>query len=361
MGKKVAVIGAGIFGSTAALELAKTGEFEITLFERNSTILNEATFKNLLRLHQGYHYPRSKKTALECIKSNITFRKEFSECLFESFPSYYAIVKEGSKTSSENFLKFCDELKLPYQIDWPGNGWLDRSKIALCIKTNEAVYDPDKLREVVFTKLDSTLINLLLNHKVIGGKISGTKKVLKIESPNGIYEEGFDFVIGAVYSHLNEFARWFNFQTEKVRYQLFEVLEIELPVKEKIGIIVIDGNFSAFLPNGFKKNFRLANAGESSIKKIFSDYSDINRLELENTQSNWKLTLERAKYFYPIMKEANVVKSLYLTQIVKDGIEDTDERPSEIISYGNGIYSIFAGKVVTCIETAKRIVEMMRN
>lgn len=359
--KKIAIIGAGIFGSTTALELEKTGKFDISLFERHSRVLDEATSKNLLRAHFGYHYPRSGDTAQECIKSDMSFKKDFAGCISGNFPSYYAVAKEGSKTTPENFLKFCDENKMPYEISWPSEEWLDRSKISLCIKTNEPVYDPDKLREIVTNRLNSTSIKLLLNNRIVGGGVQGGKKRLMIKSSKGLNEGEFDIVVGAVYSHLNEFSKWFNFPTKDVRYQLFEILEINLPTAERLGIIVVDGNYSAFLPNGFKNNFRLANAGESVIKKIVSDYLDIDKLEEENKISVKDDILNRAKYFYPIMERAEIVKSIYLTQLVKAHVENTDERPSEIIFYGNGIYSIFAGKVVTCLETAKEIAEMIEK
>ena len=65
---RVAIIGGGIFGATCALILGE--RFSVTLFERHSDLLMEATRANQYRHHAGYHYPRS----LETIKEKSYFK-----------------------------------------------------------------------------------------------------------------------------------------------------------------------------------------------------------------------------------------------------------------------------------------------
>ena len=60
---RVAVVGGGIFGCTTAWKLAKNG-YEVDLFEKNDDIITQASSINQYRLHRGYHYPRSKETAI---------------------------------------------------------------------------------------------------------------------------------------------------------------------------------------------------------------------------------------------------------------------------------------------------------
>jgi len=64
---KIAIIGAGFFGATAALKLSKY--HDVDLFEKKKDILNGASKINQFRFHLGFHYPRSKKTLNE-IKSS---------------------------------------------------------------------------------------------------------------------------------------------------------------------------------------------------------------------------------------------------------------------------------------------------
>ncbi len=50
---KIAVVGAGIFGCSIALELDKCG-YEVILFEKEEDILLKASKHNHNRIHYGY-------------------------------------------------------------------------------------------------------------------------------------------------------------------------------------------------------------------------------------------------------------------------------------------------------------------
>ena len=78
---RIAVIGAGIFGSTVAVKLAEAG-FGVDLYEKEGDILQAASGINQYRLHRGYHYPRSKETALSSKKPRSRFAKNMGKrCL----------------------------------------------------------------------------------------------------------------------------------------------------------------------------------------------------------------------------------------------------------------------------------------
>jgi len=56
--KKICIVGAGLFGTTLALMLAKDKKNHIDLYEKKKDILSETSLKNQQRFHLGYHYPR---------------------------------------------------------------------------------------------------------------------------------------------------------------------------------------------------------------------------------------------------------------------------------------------------------------
>ena len=146
--KKVAIIGAGIFGCTTAISLANN--YEVHIFDRASDILQGASTSNHLRYHLGYHYPRSPETATESIAAR------------ERFPAYYGVSKTNTKTTPENFLIFCDKMNLPYIKEFPDEKFMNRAKISLCIKTPEEVYDPEILKDIVLEKISQKNIHLHL-------------------------------------------------------------------------------------------------------------------------------------------------------------------------------------------------------
>lgn len=355
---RVAVIGAGIFGCSAALELSKRG-FEVVIFERAGDILQGASTTNHLRHHYGYHYPRSKETALESINARKSFEEEYGECVVDGFPAYYAVAKEGSKSTPEEFLRFCDELGLKYEIVNPIPKIFNASKIALCVKTPEPAYDPFILKTIVTKKIKNSKINLRPNSEIVGGKVVGKKKILKVKQGSEILEEEVDFVVSAIYSNFNKINSWFGLPKKTFRYDLMELLDMELPFKERVAAMVVDGDFSTFVPSGKPGVVRLGHVREVRLKTVVSDDIDTDALIKENNLSKKNDILRESIPYYPFLKDAKFIKSVFIVRIVKAGVESTDKRPSEVTDHGKGIFSIFGGKVITAVATAKELADIM--
>lgn len=359
--KKIAIIGAGIFGCSAALELIKNDNYNVTLFEGDNDILTGASTKNQLRHHYGFHYPRSRETVEEIKAARENFEKEYGECISELFDDYYAVSTINSKTTPKDFIRFCNELNLQYEVAWPKERFMNRTNIGICIKTPERVYDPDILKGLLLRKIRGTNIKLKLNHKIVGGEINGKNKSLIIKINDKILEENFDYVINATYSNFNNFNKWFNFPRKKIEYELMELLELYIPLNKKIALTIMDGDFATLVPRGEKGTFSLGHVKESVLKRVVSDDLDPVVMASENTKSNKEKILGESIKYYPFLKDAEVVKSMFVTRAVKANVSDTDERPSEITDYGNGMYSIFGGKVITCVNIAKKIADLIKQ
>src|SRR6266404_5488815 len=89
--RRIAVVGGGIFGTTAAIHLARAGH-NVELFEQGPTLLGGASHKNQYRLHRGYHYPRSKETAISCRDDVVSFNDEYQKAVVArpaTCPHYY--------------------------------------------------------------------------------------------------------------------------------------------------------------------------------------------------------------------------------------------------------------------------------
>ena len=78
--KKVLVIGAGIHGCSVAIELAKQG-MEVIMIDAKKDIFLGSSGATHNRIHLGYHYPKSKETAIECKKGYYDFIKNFKKGL----------------------------------------------------------------------------------------------------------------------------------------------------------------------------------------------------------------------------------------------------------------------------------------
>ena len=72
--KRIGIIGSGIFGCMAAIELSRKGH-KVTVYDRSGDILSGASTINHLRHHYGFHYPRSKETVEEIKKARVKIIK----------------------------------------------------------------------------------------------------------------------------------------------------------------------------------------------------------------------------------------------------------------------------------------------
>ena len=75
---KALVVGAGVFGLSSALALTNYG-FQVDVKEKSNDILTGASSINQYRLHKGYHYPRSKETAQECLDGIKSFKRKYGD------------------------------------------------------------------------------------------------------------------------------------------------------------------------------------------------------------------------------------------------------------------------------------------
>ena len=59
---RIAIIGAGFYGTYIAYKLSEQKKYEVSIFEKNKNICCAAS-NNQYRLHTGFHYPRSIDTS----------------------------------------------------------------------------------------------------------------------------------------------------------------------------------------------------------------------------------------------------------------------------------------------------------
>ena len=174
---KALVVGGGIFGTTAAVALAHDG-YQVELHEELEDVMMAASDINQYRLHKGYHYPRSKETAQECLKGLKTFKRKYESCVVNgNIEHHYAISSKESKVTPSKYLEFLNEMDLPYKRIEP------IKNTDITIKVEEELFDNYKLYESVRDKLWSSGVEVLKNKTT-------TKDDFK----------GFDVVVIATYA-----------------------------------------------------------------------------------------------------------------------------------------------------------------
>lgn len=348
---KIAVVGAGIFGISAAVKLAEAG-YKVDLYEKNSEILAAASGINQYRLHRGYHYPRSKSTALSSKFAEEAFKKEYGEAVLEGNEHYYVIAKEESRVSGENFLRFCKECELEHEEVNLGEH-VHNPLVDVSIRGRESLLDPIKLKVIAEQKIKDAKVNLILNTAFM---------------PHQVDEH--DIVINCTYANSNFILE--RYPEAKRDYQ-FEVCEkplLKLPPKYRgKSIVVLDGPFFCIDPysstglhvmGNVVHAIHATNVGQFPI--IPEDIKPLlNKGIIKNPLvTNIKHFLKVAKRFMPDLKDAEHVGSMFTVRTVLPNVDATDERPTLVSKINNKIIHVFSGKIGNCVEAAEEVLKLVR-
>lgn len=356
---RVAIIGGGIFGINCAIEMSKFSD--VTLFEKNSDIMLEASFVNQYRHHWGYHYPRSDKTVGDIRKVMGDFEDVYDKAIVREFPTYYSIAKSGSKTTAHDYLEFCRKHNLPFTIEYPDEQFLNREKISLSLKTFEPIYNYDLLKKIAKVHIKkSTNLTIKLNTEIIDGKIEANgDKTLSVSDQTGKKSfDTFDYVINATYAKYNNFSHWFNFPIKPVRIDLVEALIVKLPLP-RISIAIMDGPFTNLVPTSKDGEFTLVHIKESMLERYVPENGLPSNTRTNKTMVN--VTLEKSKEWIPILDKAEVLEVRYVHRAVNAYREYDDARPSDTTYHGFGCWSILGGKIVNSVTTAKEIANEIKK
>lgn len=346
---RVAVVGGGIFGSTAAIYLARAG-FDVELFEQNNELLSAASGINQYRLHRGYHYPRSSDTARSALHAEASFSAEYGDAVMRDGRHLYAIAKESSAVSAEDFLSFCDAHRLAYKRVHDSRV-VNHDKIDCLIEGEEAWYDPDALRDLVLKKIAESSV------RVHTGVRASKKHV-----------DGFDRVVFAAYAHHNTSADFLEGRRAH-QYEVCEKPVVELPVSFGLtGLVVMDGPFMCVDPFGRTGRYVLGNVVHAIHKTNVGLAPEVpaalesllNRGIIENPPvTNISLFIDHGREYIPALAYAKHVGSMYTVRTVLPKLEATDARPTIVRTLDEKHLKIFSGKVGNCVEAAKETVRLL--
>jgi len=341
---KVLVVGGGIFGTTASIALATSG-FNVTLHEELNHLIMAASDINQYRLHRGYHYPRSKQTAQECLDGLKSFKRKYGDSVVngDGVNHFYAISSRDSLVSSEDYIKFVKEMGLDYNICEPFLG------TDLTVEVNEELFDSDKLRVQVIQKIKGAGV------KVVRGKKT-TEEDFK----------DFDYIVIAAYAKINDLV------DEPIQYQ-YEVVEkpvVKLPEQYKNkSVVVMDGPFMCLDP--YKDGYHVLGHVEHAIhstnvghypmvlNKYIAAYINTGIVHEPHVTKINKF-IEAGMEFFEDFDKLEHIGSMFTIRTVLPYRDEDDARPTIVNQVAHNVYTIFSGKIGTCVEAANKLVERLQ-
>jgi hypothetical protein len=347
---KIAVVGAGIYGTTVAIKLAESGH-EIDLFEKGNDILQAASGINQYRIHRGYHYPRSFETAITSKKSSEAFVEMYKEAIVGDAKHYYSIAKEKSKIDAKYFLDFCDQCGLEYE-KVENLDFVNEDAVELTVLGKESLMDPIKIREIVWSKIKNLPINVKLNSEFGFSMIDSYEKV-----------------INCTYANTNFILEKYPEERKKYQFELCEKPILELPAKFKnISLVILDGPFTCIDPYANTDLHLMGNvvhAIHATNVGLFPEIPEpflplLNKGIVKNPPiTNIAKFIEVASYFMPGIEEAKHVGSMYTVRTVLPNVDRTDERPTLVSVINKKVVSVFSGKIGNCVEAAEDVLDII--
>jgi glycine/D-amino acid oxidase-like deaminating enzyme len=353
----VLIIGGGIFGLTAAIVLAEAG-MKVAVAEKEADIMLGASLVNQNRIHFGYHYPRSKETCLESLEGLLSFKRFYQEAIYSGFKKYYAIAKEGSHLNAEQFYLFCKDLNLQLEEAYPSSEIMNRDMVENCWLTDEPIFDFNILKQLVTYRIASNKnILLLRNVRPISMKNRGDKKDIKLSDGSTIT---CHTIVNATYASISETAEMLGLDPIPAKYEycLMPILQ-STKTLQPFGVTIMDGPFCSLMPRGLsREEFLLYHVKYSVLethigaKNIpWSPIAGFPELEI----------MEKSRSYFPVLDSMRIYDAWITTRIVLPTQESDDARPTLTIEHGDHIYSLFSGKLTTCVSAANDLLKKMRQ
>lgn len=338
---RAAVIGAGIYGATIAVELAHAGH-RVDLYERHRDLLHGATRSNQARLHLGYHYPRSLATALACREDASGFAERFPNAVNRRNNHVYAIASEGSLTSPGAYLAFCERLDAGARVVAVPSLL---QGVEVCVRVPEAIINVAAVREQLRRELRHAGVRFHRDTFIEDGAVEAAPDYFG------------DLIVMATYGW-----GW----PEPLRWEVCEAALVNIDPRYAFGsFVILDGPFCSLDPLPDRAGHVLyhadatvhaANVGlEPRIPGRLAQLLD--RGPVPAPQTNMAAMLDGARQFFRHLDDPAYLGSLFTVRAVLPDVDATDERPT-LYHRDRQLLHVLAGKIDGAPVAAQRVVAM---
>ena len=240
------VVGGGFFGCCLARELRVSMD-RVLLVEAGEELMARASRVNQARVHAGFHYPRSFRTAVRSHQLIQRFESEFGAAIVDGFEMAYAIARVGSKVSASRFARTYEaigaELRpAPARV----RRLFDASLVEEVFLCREPAFDWRVLRDILTRDLAAGGVEVWCRQRALRVADHGGHAELMLEGDQTVRAA---WVFNVTYANVNTIPKASNLDLVPVKHELAEVALVEPPPALKgLGVTVMDGPFFSTMP-----------------------------------------------------------------------------------------------------------------
>jgi hypothetical protein len=358
------IIGAGIYGLYAAHKSLEKGH-RVLVLEYDDTFFTRGTYINQARVHNGYHYPRSRSTAVKSRDYFDRFVEDFPDAINQSFRKVYAIAKDFSWTSGAQFQKFCGDNRIPCTPVSESEFFSEGSTDGV-FDTVEYAFDAKMIGLEMMRRCQSfDEFEIRFNQRI--QRIEKAADVYRIHLSDGLVET--DFLLNATYASTNEILKMIGYEKINIKYELCEIILCKVSSNiQNVGLTVMDGPFFSLMPFGKTGLHSLTSVTFTPHKTSYSDLptfdcqdscTECTPNQLKNCNhctckppTAWPKMLNLARKFLREDIAIEYVESLFTIKPILTTTEIDDSRPTIIRQYSQDptFITVFSGKINTIYD-----------
>lgn len=358
------VIGGGFYGAAIAIYLVKQrGLKRVLLVERESALMQRASYNNQARIHNGYHYPRSFTTAYRSRVNFPNFIRDWSHAVHQDFIKLYAIARRNSKVTARQFERFCRDIGADIQpVDAGLRRLFEPRLIEDVFLVRECAFDSTKLAEWAHNELHDAGVRLCFDTRALAvSKARNSGLIVYTEDSQGHQVSTHcRYLFNCTYSGLNHLKGSFPGVRAGLKQEITEMALMAMPpALRNLGITVMDGPFFSMMPFPARGLHTLSHV-RYTPHMFWSDQSEIDpyaRLNEYHRHTRVDRMVRDVGRYIPAILDAKYEDSLFEVKTVLVKNEGDDGRPIFFERHEElpGCYSVLGGKIDNIYDVLEKL------
>lgn len=334
---RVGVIGAGWYGCHIAHSLANLG-FDVTLFDRHSRVMHEASGNNQFRLHLGFHYARHHGTRLQSRDGFQRFIERYPTLSAEVTHNIYAVPKQGSLLDFSTYKLIMAASGIDFLEMHEMPGFLQA--VEGCLQTRERVICLHRARDFFQSRLAGCL--------QLDAKAQSVRDMGDYAEIDG---RRFDYIIDATWGHLRQLPIDVYFEPTLLLYY---------ESKDQPALTFVDGPLCSIYPTEDPQIYTLSSVIHTSLGR----YATAGEAQARHAEVDLELVREKQMAMedqisgnFPAFRDVFRFAGIQLAIKTKP-VATYDDRSCYVFQSGR-IFSVMSGKIDTIFFATERILSMM--